>query len=284
MKFIKIILFFFLSSSLLYSFDVIKINKAHSSNDIRYKYPLELLTLSLNKSKDKYGDYKIEFSPILLKRDRALKELTIGQLINVHSTPTRKEWEEEITPIYFPIRKGILGYREFLINKKDIQKFKSIESLEELKALNAGLGLQWSTTKVMKEQGFNVVTGESYEGLFKMLSKNRFDYFPRGINEIYSEFELRKDLFPNMIIEKSKMLYSPLPTYFFVTPYFRKINERIEYGLWKAYEDGSFEELFNRYHSDFIKKADMKNKKIFNLLNPLLPYHESFKDERLWLK
>ncbi len=35
-----------------------------------------------------------------------------------------------------------------------------------------------------------------------MLNHQRFDYSPRGINEIYPEFEKRESKFPNMIIEQ----------------------------------------------------------------------------------
>ncbi len=40
-----------------------------------------------------------------------------------------------------------------------------------------------------------------------MLNHQRFDYSPRGINEIYPEFEKRESKFPNMIIEQQFFLY-----------------------------------------------------------------------------
>lgn len=50
--------------------------------------------------------------------------------------------------------------------------------------------MQWSTTRVLTENGFNVVTGLDYEGLFKMLTKGRFITFGRGINETHREYTL----------------------------------------------------------------------------------------------
>lgn len=284
MKLFKVLIFICFFSHTVYSMDIIKINKSHSDNDVRNAYPLLLLTLALDKSKDNYGDYKIEFSSVLLKRKRALKELKIGRIINVYTSATRREWQDTIEPIYFPIMKGILGYKKFLINKEDILKFKNIKTLDDLKRLRVGSGSQWSTTKVLNKLGFNVITGDSYEGLFSMLSKKRFDYFPRGINEIYSELNMRTKKYPNMIIEESKILYFPLPSYFFVSPQNKRLKKRIEHGLWKAYYDGSFEKLFNRFYLDFIQQSNIKNKTIFYMKNPSLPYHKVFDDERLWLK
>ena len=81
-----------------------------------------------------------------------------------------------------------------------------------------GLGSQWSTTKILRAAGFNVVAGSSYDGLFWMLDHDRFDVFPRGVNEIFQEIEARRDSLPNLMIEPSLALYVPTPYYFFVSP------------------------------------------------------------------
>ena len=114
---------------------------------------------------------------------------------------TRNTWEERAIPIRIPIMKGLLSYRLLLINCRDMDRFAEIDSLDALKALKGGTGLQWTITEVHRRNGFTLVTGNDYEGLFAMLDSGRFDYYSRGINEIFTEYETRKERFPGMCIE-----------------------------------------------------------------------------------
>jgi len=36
-------------------------------------------------------------------------------------------------------------------------------------------------------------------------------------------------------------------------------------------EDGSFDEIFRKYYGDSIQAANLKNRRLFNISNPLLP-------------
>ena len=169
--------------------NVIRIIKPHSAMDQRHLYNNAILSKALDKTIRGYGDYKIEFTHSGTQRDRALVELISGRNINVHIVPTRNEWEEKTLPIRIPIVKGILGYRLFLIKRQNIKKFSYIKSLDELKVLRAGLRQQWSTTKAMNALGFQVITGNNYEGLFHMLINNRFDYFPGELTKFFQSSE-----------------------------------------------------------------------------------------------
>lgn len=42
-----------------------------------------------------------------------------------------------------------------------------------------------------------------------------------------------------------------------------RLARRIEEGLWKMLEDGSFDKLFNRYYREAIAKSDLKTGKHF---------------------
>ncbi|MDN3720699.1 hypothetical protein QW131_19215 [Roseibium salinum] len=52
-------------------------------------------------------------------RDRVLQELITGRNIHVVAEAPKPGWEEKLIPIRIPIRKGIQGYRLFLINQQD---------------------------------------------------------------------------------------------------------------------------------------------------------------------
>ncbi len=265
-----------------YAQDIIKLAKKDSGNFKRETYPHALLNAALNKTLAKYGKFKIEYT-IKVARDRALRELKKGALINVHEAPTKVSWEKEVNAVYFPIRKGLLGYRLFLINGKKQASLDGVKSISDLKKLRAGLGSQWSTTVAMRQLKFNVVTGPSYGGLFNMLIKNRFDYFPRGINEIFGEMDNRSKELPGLKIEPKLALYLKTPTYFFVSPKEKRLHTRIGDGLHMMKKDGEFDELFLKYHKDYLIKADLRNRLLLTVENPAIPTPSKQLDASYWI-
>ncbi len=83
--------------------------------------------------------------------------------------PTRPDFERNAIPVRIPLRKGILGYRLFLIDASNQHLFDAISKVEELKHLRAGSGSQWSITPILQQQGFAVTTALEYQTLFQML-------------------------------------------------------------------------------------------------------------------
>jgi hypothetical protein len=254
-----------------------------SKDDKRFDYGINLLRQVLNKTSRSHGPFKM-LPAESMNVGRAIEFLKSGETdaVNVAWTTSSKKREESLFPIRIPIRKGLLGYRIFLIKKEDQAKFTAIQTLEELKQLRVGQGHIWNDVKVFQGNGFEVVTGPSYEGLFRMLMEGRFDYFSRGINEAPEEYESRKDKFPNLLIEDSILLYYPWPKYFFTSKKNPALAERIELGLRMMIEDGSFERLFIKYHSKDIERVNLKNRKLFKMNNPLLPATTPFDQKELW--
>lgn len=267
----------------VYALDIIKTGEPQSELDDRENYPVELLKSALLKTEGTYGPFQIEYCPPMT-RERALLELVEGKMLNVYTAPTQPEWEEKALAVYFPIRKGLLGYRLFLITRNNLKKMADLQNVEDLKALNVGLSSQWSTTKAMKPLGFQMILGNDYEGLFGMLNLHRFDYFPRGMDEIYAEYEARKNQYPEMVIEPTKALYLALPVYYFVSPKTPHLAERIEKGLWQMREDGSFDKLFYKHFQNSITRANLKNRKVFRVNNPILSKHPIFDQPELWFE
>ncbi|WP_413700473.1 hypothetical protein ACLKMH_00835 [Psychromonas sp. KJ10-10] len=82
--------------------DVIRYNPPHSQLDLRNNYPLLVLTAVLEATREEYGDYRIEYSPVLLRRERALQELHRGKLINIYATPVQKNGKKALNLSIFP--------------------------------------------------------------------------------------------------------------------------------------------------------------------------------------
>ena len=252
-----------------------------SIDDTRFDYATELLKKALEKTVIPDGPFKMK-SGGKMNVGRAFQFLEEGRIVNVGWSSPTVEREEKFIPILIPINKGLLGYRVFLIKKQNREKFSSINTLQELKKLKVGQGHVWNDVEVFKANNFRVVTGPDYEGLFEMLSAERFDYFSRGINEAPKEYEERKDKFPNLFIEQRILLYYPWPKYFFTSKKTPKLAERIERGLRIMIKDGSFEKHFMMHHKQDIERVNLKGRKLFKIHNPLLPPTAPVHQKELW--
>ncbi len=276
------VLFFFFISSSSHASDIIKINRGQSEKDIRTNYTYTVLNKALIASIPKYGAFGIEVTGFEVPNHQTLKELVKGEFINVAMALTTDEWEEKSTPIRIPIRRGIFSYRLLAINTAKAEVFNNIHTLEQLKTLTVGVRKSWTTRKVLTKLGFEVADAYSYDSIFAMLDKNRFDYIPRGIHEIYDELEIRKVDLPHLMVEPRLALYIPSPFYMFVSKSTPQIAARLELGLEKMVEDGSLQSLFEQYYGAYIEKADLENRTIIHLGNPLLPSKTPLERKELW--
>ncbi len=204
---------------------------------------LQLLQLALEKNAATDGPFVIEQHSQHFSHKRFLSELARENgAIDVIWTMNDKKREQELLPIKISLLRGLNSYRIFLIRKEDQEKFNSITTLQDLSKLTAGSGTIWPDTPILESNGLTVVTAAHYELLFIMLAAKRFDYFPRGLYEIWNEQQANKD--KHFSIENSLMLHYPAPIYFFVNKKNTALANRIERGLLLAINDGSFDQLF----------------------------------------
>ena len=251
--------------------DVFILDAPVNEIDKRNDYTNVLLTQILQHTQAKYGAFKVEYAPNYMQRDRLLAELKKGEVVNITAKATRPDWEEsELTTLRIPVDKGITEYRIALIRQGDQERFNQINTVEELKQLTLGVGHAWSTRQVFQALNFKMETGADWEGLYQMLMTGRFDYFPRALSEIFVEYDDRHEKFQNMAIEKSIVLYFPLPKYFFINAKNPRLAQRVEEGFNAMIKDGSFDKLFLKYHQALIDKANFCGRRIFRINNPLL--------------
>lgn len=188
---IRFIIFLIVFFSNLVSANSILINKPLSTLDTRYKYTYDLLSLIISVTPE-FGNGRVEQSLSYMTRSRALRELISGQYIQVMAEAPQPEWDEKLIVVPIPIRKGIQGFRLFMVNEHSYKLINNVNKLEDLLTLSTGSGKNWSTRRIMEKAGFDVVTGSNYNGLFGMLSNNRFSTFARGINDVYGELDTQK--------------------------------------------------------------------------------------------
>jgi hypothetical protein len=242
-------------------------NKPLSLNDPRYSYSYELMKL-IYKATPEYGHAQIKTSELTMTRSRIFQELKKGTLVNVVAESPQKTWDSNLIAVPIPIKKGIQGFRVFIIKAKNVEKLAKIKNITSLKSLHTGSGRDWSTRLVMEKSGFVVVTANGYESLFAMLSKERFTTFGRGINEAYQEVQSHLALFPNFVVDEHILLKIPLATYFYVSPSFPELADRIKVGLLRLIENGDFDHFFFEKYCPDILKANMHKRVTLEINNP----------------
>lgn len=248
--------------------------------DATKEYKYQLLELILNKTKEAEGPFRIEVLEAIVQ-SRGIEMVNDGEF-SLIITMASQEREEKLLPVRIPVYKGLYGYRVFIINRKDKEKFAAIQTIEELKQLYAGQGHDWPDLRILKANGFNVVGGANYKGLFGMLQKGRFDYFPRGVHEPWKEVKEHQE--KDLIVDEHLALHYPAPGYIFVAKDNLKLADRLERGFRLALEDGSFDQFFYNHPviAEVLELAHLEKRLMFRLANPLLSPETPLDQEGFW--
>ena len=250
--------------------------------DLRFELEIKLLELALKETIDTDGEFSLRPIKEKVTQGRGLKFLEQGE-IDVVFLPTSKKRERRFLPIKIPLLRGILGYRIFLIHKDSINDFDEISTFEQLrKKYIAGFGTHWADRDILEDNNIRVMESPNYDNLFNMLELRRFDYFPRGITEVWRELEEFGTQHPNLIVEKQIALYYPYSVYYFVNKSNVKLAGRIERGLKVLLKNGSFKKLFFKYYAPYIKQANLENRKLFRIKNTVDPLNDP--DTSWWLQ
>ena len=241
-----------------------------------------VLEAALRRTVKKYGAYRIESVTANLARERMLRELVSGELYNTSVMASQPVWEQQLLPIWIPVDMGLSNFRIALIHRDAQEKLAAVRSLDELKALRVGAGVGWSSRQVLDYNQFNVALGENFEPLLKMLMAGRIDYFPRGVNEVFVEFDDRSRSNPALAIEDSIVIEFPLPTYIFVSPQAPRLHQRLTDGMEAMVRDGTLRRMVAEYHADMIQRAGFCGRRVFHIGKPLLSDKTPLRRREVW--
>lgn len=230
-------------------------------------YYSALLRLALDETRREFGDFNLQAVYTNYPQGRAVVALRHGNLFDVIWTMTSIEREEALFPIRVPLLKGLMGYRLFLIAKGEQDRFLKIKTLEQLKKVRCGQSIDWPDTRILLDNGFNVVTAPA-DRLHAMLIAGRFDFFPRSAQEIWDEALAH----PGLEVEQSLMIHYPAPMYFFVSRKNPQLAQRLTLGLRRAIDNGRFDKVFehHRIAEDFFSRGNLAARTVIQLDNPLL--------------
>jgi ABC-type amino acid transport substrate-binding protein len=241
-----------------------------SALDSRSDDLTSLLRAALERTTPTHGPFVLRPAAEFLTQARQIAELAAGRTVRVLYLATNIEREQRLLPVRFPTRRGLLGYRLLIINRRQQREFSAVRSLADLRQVTFGLGTNWADTPVFRSQGLRVETG-AYEALFKMLAMGRFQAYPRALTEVFADFQARTDEFPELAIEDTLALHYINPIYFFFNRNDTALAARVNEGLNSMLEDGSFDQHFWKFHGHAVQQARIHERRVLELANPYLP-------------
>jgi len=276
---IHISIFFALASLSTQVCAVEKHVKYNMPSNVQTDYMQGLLKLALNYSGKNYVFSTTEET---YSRPRLMESVKNGS-VSLMWGGTSEQMEGDYLPIRIDAYRGLMSHRILIIRNGDQARFDEVKTLDDLRKIKFGQGRSWQDASIMKSAGFDVVTSTKKPGLFYMLDGGRFDAFPRGANEAWSEMAAFPKL--NLAVEKQLVLVYPLPTYFFVHKGDPALAKDIENGLETAIRDGSFDTYFynSKEVKDALEHADLPNRRAFYIENPFLPKATPLARKELWI-
>ncbi len=227
-------------------------------------------------------EFRVEVTEDDINQTRAIEYLKDNR-INVMWLASNAEVEEQLIPIRFPLLKGLLGHRICIINPNRQSKFNTIQSIHDLNRFKFGQGQGWPDVEILKSNGLNVITASKYDSLFYMVEGGRFDGFPRGVMEPWSEIAAHADL--GLTVDKSVTLIYRLPFYLFVDKGQEQLANRIKSALDLALAEGRFDAYFfqNALVKDALERSQMQDRLAFYLKNPHLHPKTPLDKSEYWL-
>ncbi|PCK09290.1 MAG: hypothetical protein COA42_04600 [Alteromonadaceae bacterium] len=273
----------YLTCSLLFAVLGLSLNSSAESIKMgknEYRLPDKLLAEALRRG----GRYDLSFS----FQDLEYVELStiLAQVenrdIDIFKTLTTQEYEQRFRPIRIPLYRGLLGMRIGIVKRENENLFKNVGSLGDMKHFSAGSGRFWADTDILESNGIPVTKELKYTNMFRMLEAERFDFFPRGVHEPWSEVVREASL--NLTVEKSLMLYYKVPFYYFVHKNNKVLADHITEQFESMIADGTFVRFF--YENEEIKaaleKSNIASRKVLRLDNPTLPEKTPVDRAELW--
>jgi len=257
--------------------EVVRFPRPEFEGDRRFDYAVDLLKLALSKVGP---NYHVELAEFPMNQERQILELESGRSIDVAPMPSSAEREARLQAVYIPINRGVLGWRLGLVRKGDAARMADVYKLDDLKRVRLAQGLYWPDTDILRANGIPVITGPTYEGLFKMIVGSRFDYFPRSVMEIWNEQASNAE---TLEVEPRIALHYPYYTsYYMLNRSNTKLAEIIRQGLETALADGSADRLFEQHHGESLRRAQLDKRVIIELKNPLVTPGTPVNRPELW--
>lgn len=239
--------------------------------DDRTPYDLMALRLSLSKTVEEYGPFRLTLAPAMSK-ERALERLKSNYYKNafrIFFPSTDFNTHKELAKVNFPVHLGLFSHRVCFVPKSLSAEVAQISTKKQLQQYVFGMGYGWEEKPIFEANRLKVTEVRQYDSLFKMTAAGRLHFFCRAIHEIHEESQRFQDL-DTLTVDQNLSIHYPLPLLFFTGHQNSLAVKRLTLGFTKAFEDGSLLALWLSEYEDKIKDIHLEKRRSFFLPNPLL--------------
>jgi len=230
-----------------------------------YFYIKTLLSLALAQTDNQFGPVILVPDSEVVGQEEQFSQLAMGTTDINWSITTIKREQQHIA-VRVPLTAGLFGYRVLLVRAAD-ERFDAPPQVAYLKALTAVQGTDWPDNKVLRFNGFTLIT-DSYAGAFQRLTEGSADYFPRAAHEVFEELAARPAT--DLIIASQITLHYDNPMFFFVTKNKPELARRLEKGLAILAANGDLSRLLTSQHFYIRARNMLADRALIRLENPLL--------------
>jgi len=257
--------------------NLVRYPRRADGDEFRSLYALAQLQLALDKAG---SALRLQPSRYSMEQERALVNLEHNRHLDVAWSMTSVEREQRLLPVRIPLDKGLFGWRIALLPSDRTHLLKGVEDIQDLRQFIAGQGHDWPDTQILRSHGLPIKVSSSYGSLFRMLQAQRFDYFPRSVLEIWDELEHPRG--KHLRIDENLLIRYPTALYFFVSKQRPDLAHTLQKGMEIALADGSFDHLFDQHFAVPLARAQLTQRTVIELTNPLLPAATPLQRGELW--
>jgi hypothetical protein len=257
--------------------NLVRYPRRADGDEFRSLYALAQLQLALDKAG---SALRLQPSRYSMEQERALVNLEHNRHLDVAWSMTSVEREQRLLPVRIPLDKGLFGWRIALLPFDRTHLLKGVEDIQDLRQFIAGQGHDWPDTQILRSHGLPIKVSSSYGSLFRMLQAQRFDYFPRSVLEIWDELEHPRG--KRLRADEHLLIRYPTALYFFVSKQRPDLAHTLQKGMEIALADGSFDQLFHQHFAAQLERAQLTQRTVIELTNPLLPAATPLQRDELW--
>jgi ABC-type amino acid transport substrate-binding protein len=205
-----------------------------------------------------------------LDQKRALESLNeLNPFIDAVATQASMEREKRYVSAAVDIAQGLMGRRVFIVRKKNIQQFKNVRTLEDLRSFRVCVGTDWPDRQVLESAGIPILARTKTSELFDELRQDHCDGITRAVYEVRDELLARP--LDELDFDPYLLLSYPAAQQIFFARNKTELAAATERGLIEMQSQGVLHELLDVIYGDSIEHVQLRGRRVIPLLNPNAP-------------
>jgi hypothetical protein len=254
--------------------DVLRAVVPRSAGSSTELLTFRILRLSLEKSGERFA---LGYGEGITDQEAGIQHIaaaTVPSKANPNGTTVGifgigPEINRRLRPVAIPLVGGLLGLRGLWVNANRLDRFRSVDDLEDLRTAVAVQGIGWSDVEILEQAGIRTYTIDPLY-ILELLDQDRVDFYPRGISELEQDAALIRRQSRQVGLDRHLILAYPFAIMFYVHPSNERLHRALEKGLRRAHADGSLRRLIDGgvFTPWLRRNLALENRTVITLRNP----------------